>query len=62
MFASSTVDREFEPCQTKDYEIYICYFSAKHATLRSKNKDWLSQNQDIIPEWSDMSISGMLFQ
>jgi hypothetical protein len=27
------------PCQFKDYQINICCFSAKHATLRSKNKD-----------------------
>ena len=26
--------------QTKDYKIDICYFSAKHATLRRKSKDW----------------------
>jgi hypothetical protein len=25
--------------KTKDYEIGICYFSTKHAALRSKNKD-----------------------
>jgi hypothetical protein len=26
--------------QTKDYKIGICCFSAKHAALRSKSKDW----------------------
>ena len=26
--------------QTKDYKIDICYFSAKHTPLRSKNKVW----------------------
>jgi hypothetical protein len=32
VLASSAVDREFEPRsgQTKDYEIGICCFSAKH--------------------------------
>ena len=37
--ASSVVDRGFEPRsgQTKDYEIGICYFSTKHATLRRKS-------------------------
>jgi hypothetical protein len=32
MLTSSVVDRWFEPQsgQTKDYEIGICYFSAKH--------------------------------
>jgi len=36
MLASSAVDRGFEPqsCQTKDYKIGICCFSAKHAALR----------------------------
>ena len=26
--------------KTKDYQIGICCFSAKHAALRRKNKDW----------------------
>ena len=40
MLASSAVDRGFEPQsgQTKDYEIGICCFSAKHATLRRKQR------------------------
>ena len=50
VLASSAVDRGFEPRsgQTKDYEIGICCFSAKHAALKSKRKDWLSQNQDNV--------------
>ena len=28
----------------------------------SKSKDWLTQNQDNMSEWSDMSIHGMFFQ
>ena len=28
----------------KDYEFGICCFSAKHATLKRKNKDWLAQS------------------
>ena len=31
-------------------------FSAKHETLRSKSKDFLSQNQNKVSEWSDMSF------
>jgi hypothetical protein len=64
VFVSSAVDRGFEPRsgQTKDYEIGICYFSAKHAALRSKSKDWLTRNQDNVSEWSDMSICGLIFQ
>jgi len=32
--------------QTKGYNICNCCFSAKHAALRRKSKDWLAQNQD----------------
>jgi hypothetical protein len=47
LLALSTVNRVFEPQsgQTKDYLIGICCFSAKPKSLRSKNKDWLAQNQ-----------------
>jgi hypothetical protein len=64
MFPSSTVDRGFESRSglTKDYKIGMCCFSAKHVSLRSKNKDWLARNQNNVPEWSDMSIRGLLFQ
>ena len=43
VLALSAVDRGFESQsgQTKDYKIGICCFSAKHAALRSKSKDWL---------------------
>ena len=46
VFASSAVDREFESRSdhTKDYKIGICCFSAKHAVLGKKNKDWLVRN------------------
>jgi hypothetical protein len=52
MLASGVVDRGFEPRsgQTKDYKICICCFSAKHAELRRKNKDWLARNQDNMSE------------
>jgi hypothetical protein len=46
--------------QTKEYKSGICCFSAKHAALRRKNKDWLAQNlslnQDNASEWGDTSI------
>jgi hypothetical protein len=48
--------------QTKDYKIGICFFSAKHAALRRKNKDCLAQNQDNVSEWANKSIRGLLFQ
>jgi hypothetical protein len=50
VLASSAVDRGFEPRsgQTKDYKIGICCFSAKHAALRRKSKDWLARIQNNV--------------
>jgi hypothetical protein len=64
MLASSAVDHGFKPRsgQTKDYKIGICCFSAKHAALRRKSKDWLDRNQNNVSEWSDMFTCGLLFQ
>jgi hypothetical protein len=58
----SVVDRGFEPRlgQSKAYKIGICFFSAKHVALKSKN-GW-ARNQDNVSEWGDMSICGLLFQ
>jgi hypothetical protein len=41
--ASSAVDSLFQhqSGQTKDYKIGICSFSAMHAALRKKSKDFL---------------------
>ena len=57
VFASSGVDCVFEPRsgQTKDYKFCICCFSARHAALRSTNKDQLARNQDFVSELSRMS-------
>jgi hypothetical protein len=64
VLTSSAVDRGFEPWsgQTKDDKIGICCFSAKHAALRRKSKDWSARNQNNVYEWRDMSIRGLLFQ
>ena len=64
VLASSAMDCGFEPRwdQTKDYTIGIICFSAKHAALRRKNKDWLARNQNNVSEWSDISTRGLLFQ
>ena len=64
VLASSAVDRGFEPRsgQTKDYKIGICCSSSKHAALKRKSKDWLARNLDIVSEWGDVSIGGLLFQ
>ena len=52
VLTSSAIDGEFEPrsVQTKDYKIGICCFSAKHAALRIKSKDWLAGNQNNVFE------------
>ena len=64
VLASSAVDCGYEPWsgQTRDFNIGICCFSAKHAALRRKSKDWLSRNQDNVSEWGDMSTRRLLFQ
>ena len=58
MLTSSAIDRGFElrSGPTKDYDIGICCFSAKHAASRRKSKDWLARNLDNVSEWGDMSI------
>ena len=50
VFASSAVDRGFEPRsgQTNDYKIGVCCFSAKHVALRRKSRDWLTRNQNNV--------------
>jgi hypothetical protein len=54
---SSAVDRGFELWSgKKNYEIGICCFSAMHAALRRKSKNWSTRNQDNVSEWGDMSI------
>jgi hypothetical protein len=47
---------------SKDYNIGIGCFSAKHTALRRKSKDWLARNQNNVSEWSDMSTRGLSFQ
>jgi hypothetical protein len=63
VLAYSAVDRGFESRlgKIKDYKIGMCCFSAKHAVLRSKSKDWLILNQNNVSEWSDISTHGLLF-
>ena len=58
----SALGRGFKPRlgQTKDYEIGICCFSAKHTALRRKSKDWLARNQNNVSKWSDMSTRWLL--
>jgi hypothetical protein len=45
-----------------DYKIGICCFSANHAALRRKSKNWLVQNQDNVSEWGNMFIGRLLVQ
>ena len=58
---SSAVDRgiEHRSSQTNEHTIYICCYTANHATLRRKSNDWLAQNQDPMSEWGDMTICGL---
>jgi len=60
VFFSCVVDRglEHQPSQTKDYQIGICCFFAKHAALRSKNKDWWAWSLEDVSEWFS---GGLLF-
>ena len=51
VLATSAVDRGFE--QIKDYKIGSCCFSAKHAALRRKRKDWFARN---VSGWSDKIV------
>ena len=59
VLAQSFVDREFEPRsgQTKEENNGICCFSAMHAALRRKSKDWLARNQNNVSEWTDIVLS-----
>jgi len=51
VLSSNVVDRGCEPqsCQTKDYKIGICSFSAKHTTLRRKTKTGCLRIRVICP-------------
>jgi hypothetical protein len=56
---SGAVDRRFVPWSglTNGYQIGICCFSSKHAALRrTKSKDRLARNPDIVSEWGDIYI------
>ena len=61
---SSVVDRRIglQSGQPKDYEIGMRCFSAKHAALRRKSKNWLARDQNNVFEWTDMFARGRLFQ
>ena len=64
VFASSTAYHGFESWsgQNHDYKICMCCFSAKHASLRRKNKELLARNQDNVSEYGDRYIRWLLFQ
>ena len=52
VLALSAIDRGFEPRsgQTKDYAIGMCCFSAEHAALWRKSKDWLARDHDNMSD------------
>jgi hypothetical protein len=52
----------YSPDQVKTKTITLfCCFTAKHASLMSKIKDWLAKNQDNISEWSEIYTRRLLF-
>ena len=58
---SSAIDCGLEPQlgQTKDYEIGICFFSTKHATLGERTKtDWI---KILIMCWSVATVTRGMF-
>jgi hypothetical protein len=59
VFAYSVVYRGLKPWsgQTKDYTIGMYCFSAKHAALRSKTKDWLARNQNNVSKKVEIKMS-----
>jgi hypothetical protein len=59
ILASSGIDPGFAPLlnQTKDYNIDVCWFSAKHAVLRSKNKDSRLGIKITCPSGADSCLS-----
>ena len=61
VIVSCEVDRGFDYRlgQIMGYEIIICSFSAKHATVMCKSKDGLAQYQENVSKWSDMSTRGL---
>ena len=61
VFALSSVDHGFQArsVQTKLYKIGICWFSAKHAALRRKRKDWFALNHENVYERSVMTTQGL---
>ena len=63
VLASSAIDCGYEPrsCQTKEYKIGICCFSAKNAALRRKSKDCMARNQNNVSEPGDISTQWLLF-
>jgi hypothetical protein len=57
---SSAVNCELDPKWGQPKAIRLVS-AASLITLRHKNKDWLTQNQDNVSDWSDISIHGLLF-
>ena len=60
--APGSWDRSLVGSTLKTYNIGIWYFSAKHAVLRGKSRDWLVRNQNNVSEWNEMSTRWLLFQ
>jgi hypothetical protein len=48
-------------CVKPDNKIGLCCFSAKHAVLRSKSKDWMAWNRNNVSEWNNIFTCRLLF-
>jgi len=59
--SSKYVGSSTDQAKPKTIKIGIWCFSAKHAALRCKSKDWLAWNQDNLSKWGDTSICGLCF-
>jgi hypothetical protein len=74
MLTSGTVDHGFiggvmvsmgsspDQVQPKTIKFVFVCFSANHAAIKRKSKDFFARNQDNVSEWSKMFIHGLMFQ
>jgi hypothetical protein len=62
LFASSVLDRGFEPRsdQIRNYKIGICHLSAMYSASRTKRTKTGIQNRDNVSEWNYTSITRTL--
>ena len=64
VLGSSVVDHGFEPwsCQTRGYNIDVCFSSTSYSVETKKSKRLLALNWDNVSAWRGMSTCVLLFQ